>query len=93
MYFVYGIVFIIVFLYAVKINYDKVPSFKEELKLYWGKSCYHIHHWITYTLFILLILLGKTHINYIINTLIAIFLGFICEDFLYRNIFQLRIHC
>lgn len=92
-FYIYGLFFLITLLLSIRINYDKKKSYREELKLYWGKYCFHIHHWITYSLFILLILIGKYNSELMVNTTIAVLLAIILEDFLYGNIFNLREKC
>jgi hypothetical protein len=92
-FYIYGLIFIIVLLLSVRVNYDKKKSYREELKLYWGKYCFHIHHWITYSLFIMLIMIGKYNNELMVNSTIAVLLAIIAEDFLYGNIFNLREKC
>jgi hypothetical protein len=92
-FYIYGILFSIALLLSVRINYDKKKSFREELKLYWGDSCFHLHHWITYSLFIGLILVGKYISSFYMNCIIALLFGIICEDFLYGDVFKLREKC
>lgn len=92
-FYIYGLLFIIALLLAIRINFEKKKSFREELKLYWGKYCFHIHHWITYSLFILLIIIGKYNSELMVNSTIAVLLAIILEDFLYGNVFSLREKC
>ena len=82
------------FLVMVFINY--IPSFKkstfrQELDLFIGKKCYHIHHWIS-ALFILFIILLVKNIKKksVYHIIIGTLLGCILEDFLFRNVFSLR---
>ncbi len=92
-FYIYGLFFIIALLLAIRVNYEKKRSYREELKLYWGKYCFHIHHWITYLLFIVLILIGKYNSELMVNSTIAVLLAIILEDFFYGNIFSLREKC
>jgi hypothetical protein len=53
---IYAVLFSVALILSIRVNYEKKKWFKEELKLYWGMYCYHLHHFITYSLFIGLIL-------------------------------------
>ena len=92
-FYIYGLFFIIALLLAIRVNYEKKRSYREELKLYWGKYCFHIHHWLTYSLFILLILIGRYNSDLMVYSTIAVLLAIILEDFLYGNVFNLREKC
>ena len=87
------IMFLISFAYNIKLNYMKKPSYIEELKLYWGNHCYHIHHWITFSMVIILILISIFAPRIVPYTIIALSLGAIAEDFLYHDIFILKESC
>jgi hypothetical protein len=87
------IIFLISFAYNMKLNYIKKPTYIEELKLYWGNKCYHIHHWITFSVVIGLILIGMYAPRMISYIIIAMSLGSIAEDFLYNDIFILKENC
>jgi hypothetical protein len=91
--YIYLLLFIISLTLSITINYNKAGKFKEELKLIWGDKCFHIHHWITYSIFIVLILLGTTKNKILIYSIITILFAIICEDFLYRNILKIREKC
>lgn len=90
---IYVVLFSVALLLSVRVNYEKKRWFKEELKLYWGMYCYHLHHFITYSLFIGLILLGRYANSFFTNCIIVILLGILVEDFMYGNVFQLREKC
>lgn len=92
-FYIYGLFFIITLLLSIRVNYEKKKSYREELKLFWGKYCFHIHHWLTYSLFILLILIGRYNSDLMVYSAIAVLLAIILEDFLYGNIFNLREKC
>lgn len=79
------------FFLAYILNYKS--SKKQALMLIWNDNCFHIHHWISYGILLLAMLFVKffpVDIDYI-----AIFfiVGLILEDFLYRDIFQVREKC
>jgi hypothetical protein len=84
---------IISFIFSVLINFTKASSYKEELILYWGQDCFHIHHWLFMSCFILLLLIGRHCPDFVLYAFIAILLGAILEDFLYRNVLQIRTSC
>jgi hypothetical protein len=90
---IYAILFLVAFLLSIRVNYKKKRWYKEELKLYWGIYCYHLHHFITYSLFIGLILLGRYANSFITNCIIILLLGILIEDFMYGNVFKLREKC
>jgi hypothetical protein len=87
------IVFILSFAYNVKINYMKDATFIEELKLYWGENCYHIHHWITFSFIIFIVILVQISPPIISYIIIAFSLGAIIEDFLFSDIFIIKEMC
>ena len=90
---IYGVLFMTALLLSVRVNYEKKKWYKEELKLYWGLYCYHLHHFITYSFFIILILLGRYANSFYTNCIILILLGILVEDFLYGDVFKLREKC
>ncbi len=90
---IYGLMFLMSFLYNIKLNYIKKPTYIEELKLYWGNKCYHIHHWITFSIIITLILISMYAPRIISYMIIAFSLGSIAEDFLFHDIFILKESC
>lgn len=92
-FYIYGLLFILALLLSIRINFEKKKNFKEELKLYWGKYCFHIHHWIIYSLFIILILIGKYNSELMVNSTIVVLLAIILEDFFYGDVFSLREKC
>lgn len=90
-----AIEYIAIFLFGLAIayrnNYDSKK--KNELVLIWRNNCYHIHHWITYSIIIAsmysFLLLDIKYIH-----IVAIFLvGLIAEDLFYRDIFKIREPC
>jgi hypothetical protein len=87
------ILLIIGFLIAFKVNYQRNPNSKQALMLIFNNKCYHIHHWVTYGLIILIILASKHLKNKYLFMIIYFLLGLISEDFLYRNILQFRQSC
>ena len=79
------------FFLAYILNYKSTKT--QALLLIWNDKCFHMHHWITYGILLLAMLFIKyfpVEIDYI-----AIFfiVGLILEDFLYRDIFQIREKC
>ncbi len=90
---IYVVLFAIALILSIRVNYEKKRWYKEELKLYWGLYCYHLHHFITYSFFIGLILLGRYVNPFITNCVIVILLGILVEDFMYGDVFRLREKC
>ena len=90
---IYTVLFAIALILSIRVNYEKKRWYKEELKLYWGLYCYHLHHFITYSFFIGLILLGRYANSFYTNCVIVILLGILVEDFFYGDVFKLREKC
>lgn len=90
---IYAVLFAIALILSIRVNYEKKRWYKEELKLYWGLYCYHLHHFITYSFFIGLILLGRYANSFYTNCVIVILLGILVEDFFYGDVFKLREKC
>jgi hypothetical protein len=71
-----------------------IPSrngYREELDLFIGRECIHIHHWITCLLMLLILWYGKYYGETRgFNILSGIVLGLLLEDFLFRNIYNMR---
>tara|TARA_B000000609_G_scaffold156482_1_gene149139 strand:+ start:135 stop:452 length:318 start_codon:yes stop_codon:yes gene_type:complete len=63
---------------------------KKKLILFWNKKIYHIHHWITFSIVIFLILLGSCVSNAMLYIFIGLSLGTILEDFLFDDIFKIE---
>ncbi len=72
--------------------HKKEKKYSKKLILTWNSKQYHIHHWITFSIVILLLLLGRyAHIS-IFYVFIGLSLGTIFEDFLFDNIFKIEIN-
>ena len=84
-----GAFILIGFLIAYFLNYKpnlNHKNIRQELDLLLGNTCYHIHHWIFFSIIIILILIGRYVKNvYIIYLFVALFIGFILEDFLFTG--------
>jgi|TARA_B110000259_G_C13986327_1_gene390609 hypothetical protein len=65
----------------------------QQLILIVNKNCYHIHHWVIFTIFIILMLIGKFTNNYILTGIIGLLIGGILESFLFKDIFWLKNNC
>ena len=63
---------------------------KKKLILFWNKKIYHIHHWITFSMIIFLLILGAILPTPILYICIGLSLGTICEDFLFDDIFKIE---
>lgn len=68
-------------------------SGKKKLVLQWENSCYHIHHWITFLLLIVMI-------HYVCNIsphtkllMYYFFFGVISEDLMFKNLFKIKSKC
>lgn len=65
---------------------------KKKLILQWNKYCYHIHHWITFSILIL-ITYNLFLPSYIKKILIYLFIGVILENFTFKGIFKIKEKC
>jgi uncharacterized membrane protein len=81
--------FILSYLITIKINYlpkkNKIKNHKQKLILYWNNYTIHIHHWLSFLIIILILLIGKYSNNFIFIFLIASSLGIMMEGFLFDN--------
>ena len=87
------------FILLYLINYlpekkDKKNTYILELYLFINGQCYHIHHWITLSIILILIFLINRIDNIIIlNIIVGFILGAILEDFLFKDEFKLKNNC
>ena len=79
------------FFLAYILNYKSTK--KQALMLIWNDKCFHIHHWISYGIILLAMLFIKFFPMEIDYIAIFFIVGLILEDFLYRDIFQVREKC
>jgi len=69
---------------------NKEKKYTKKLILTWNSKQYHIHHWITFTIIIILLLLGRYVYDPVFFVFIGLSLGTIFEDFLFDNIFKIE---
>tara|TARA_B100000902_G_C26893954_1_gene708778 strand:- start:127 stop:435 length:309 start_codon:yes stop_codon:yes gene_type:complete len=69
---------------------NKEKKYTKKLILTWNSKKYHIHHWITFSIIIILLLLGKYVSDSLFFVFIGLALGTIFEDFLFDNIFKIE---
>ena len=83
------------FLFAYVINYlPRNRTYRQELDLFIGKKCYHIHHWITLGIILGVFLIGYYNKSIILfYSVVGIMLGLIFEDFLFRDFLKIRNNC
>ena len=97
----YLILFTVVsFIVAYFINYmplHKRKYYIQELDLRVGNDCYHLHHWIIFSILLIVLFVGRYIKNDIIfHSIIGLCLGFILEDFLFTGVhssFRVKYHC
>ena len=79
------------FIILVFLNYfPSRKNYKEELDFFIGKHCFHINHWVSLSIIILFVMVGRLASLKHYRFLIGILLGAILEDFMFRNIFNIR---
>ena len=84
------------FLIAFMVNYNvkKTGHQLQEFILFINEDCYHIHHWIIFSLIVICILAGKyIKNNTIIYMIIGLLIGASLEDTLFKNVFKIKNHC
>ena len=57
----------------------------QELILLINKNCYHIHHFITFSILIIFMLIGKYISNKLLLIIISFLIGLSLEDLLYKD--------
>lgn len=88
--FILGLTISFLTLYSFNFLPSKEKNFKEQLDLYIGKYCFHLHHWITTFILIMVLVLGKYSDNDIFRLSLGVLVGICFEDFLFRDIFKIR---
>ena len=88
------------FIFAYKFNYSPIKKhgknikYRQELDLFIGKTCYHIHHWIYFSIMLIFFFIGKyENTNFISNIIMGSLIGFIFEDFLFGDVFWIKNNC
>ena len=93
-------IFIISTLFGYKICYlinykpqinDPHKFKKQHLILTWNSQDYHIHHWITFSIIIILLIIGRYCPLYIFLMVIGLSVGCILEGFLFNDWYQIKL--
>ena len=64
---------------------------KQHLILTWNSQEYHIHHWITFSIIVLLLILGRYCSIHIFLMVIGLSLGCVLEGFLFDDWYKIKI--
>ena len=70
---------------------DPLKKNQQHLILTWNSQDYHIHHWITFSIIILLLILGRYCPFYIFLMLIGLSLGCALEGFLFSDWYIIKL--
>lgn len=70
---------------------DLLKQKKQHLILTWNSQSYHIHHWITFSIIILLIIIGRYSSFYLIIIIIGFSFGCALEGFLFDDWYKIKI--
>lgn len=70
---------------------DPLKQKKQHLILTWNSSEYHIHHWITFSIIIMLLIIGRYSSFYLLILIIGLSSGCILEGFLFDDWYKIRI--
>jgi hypothetical protein len=95
--FIYGFIlsYIIHYLPWEEENHKQIDSkdkkYSKKLILIWNLNQYHIHHWITFSLICVFLLIGRYASKPVLNLLLGLSLGTILEDFLFDTIFDFNV--
>ena len=89
----YILLFSISFLLTAKINYFNNKSKIQKVILRWNDACFHIHHWITFTIILFAFISGRYLTDLWFNFIIAIIFGIIAESFLFKDVFDVKKTC
>jgi len=83
------------FLIAYYINFKKTKGKHrlQELVLLMKKNCYHIHHFITFGVIIISMLLGKYISLKLLIIIIAFLIGLSLEDLMYKDWNLIKNNC
>ena len=69
----------------------KDKKYIKKLILIWDLKQYHIHHWVTFSLICVFLLIGRFASNQVFNLLLGMSIGTILEDFLFDTIFDFNV--
>lgn len=69
----------------------KDKKYIKKLILIWDLKQYHIHHWVTFSLICVFLLIGRFASNQLLYLLLGLSLGTILEDFLFDTIFDFNV--
>jgi hypothetical protein len=89
----YVLVFAISFLITAKINYHNNKTKIQKMILRWNNMCFHVHHWITFSVLLFAFASGRYLNITMFNVMIAIFFGIIAESFLFKDVFDVKKTC
>ena len=95
--FVYGFIlsYIIHYLPWEEENHKQIETkdkkYSKKLILIWNLKQYHIHHWVTFSLICVFLLIGRFASNQLLYLLLGLSLGSILEDFLFDTIFDFNV--
>ena len=95
--FVYGFIvsYIIHYLPWEEENHKQIETkdkkYSKKLILIWDLKQYHIHHWVTFSLICVFLLIGRFASNQLLYLLLGLSLGTILEDFLFDTIFDFNV--
>lgn len=98
------IIFIIIFILSLIVGYricylinykpqieDPYNLKKQHLILTWNSQNYHIHHWITFSIIIILLFLGRYCSFCVFLMIIGLSLGCVFEGFLFDDWYKIKI--
>ena len=95
--FVYGFIlsYVIHYLPWEEENHKQIETkdkkYSKKLILTWDLKQYHIHHWVTFSLICVFLLIGRFASNQVLYLLLGLSLGIILEDFLFDTIFDFNV--
>ena len=91
---IFGFLIGYIFNYSPHKKHGKKLRYRQEFDLFIGKYCYHIHHWITLSVLLIVLNLGKYDMDGVLFNFTEWFiLGLILEGFLFKDAFKIKNNC
>ncbi len=89
----YILIFAISFIITARVNYFNNKTKIQKMILRWNNMCFHIHHWITFSIILFAFISGRYLNLTSFYLIIAIIFGIIAESFLFKDVFNVKQTC
>lgn len=88
----FGLMVLLNYVPNVEMRKDKKNRLEEVIVIL-GNDCYHLHHYILFLLFMLVLMLGRYGSNKVLLILISLGIGSILEDLLFSDWTKIKGDC